>query len=83
MTHPEALLTPDEVKAFLSERGMVISVERIREQIVAGSLPGHKVGRFYVTPLPALRAWMECKPEPAPTPIGANVHSFIRTRAAS
>lgn len=56
--HDEALLTPDQVAEFFRERGMVISSDRVREQIDAGAIPGYRVGRWYVTPLPWMKRWL-------------------------
>jgi hypothetical protein len=32
-------------------------VSRVREQLVAGAIPGHKVGKRWLTPLPLLKRW--------------------------
>lgn len=56
--HEEQLLTPEQLVEWFRERGHVISVNRVREQLAAGVIPGRKIGKCWVTPLPMLRRWI-------------------------
>jgi hypothetical protein len=63
MTEPTPLfLNPEQLAAFLTERGFPMSVDRCREALVSGQLPGRKVGGRWITPMPMLQRWMEGLP---------------------
>lgn len=80
----QQLLTPDQVTAYLRDRGMTVSAHTVRKAIKSGQLPGHIVGTRYVVPLPQLERWIT-GPEveaPEPTPLNATVHRFLARRAS-
>ena len=83
--HDESLLSPKQVTEWFKERGMAISVERVAAGINEGSIPGYRVGRWYVTPLPWLKRWLNGPGNDVATvpPANATVIPFLGRRQAS
>jgi hypothetical protein len=77
----ERLLSPTEVARWMTERGFTISRQRVNEQLIAGNLPGYRVGSRWVTPLPWLRRWLEGPAVPE-FQIGPKPVQFLARRAS-
>ena len=59
---PPQILSPDELCAWLGERGFHTSVVSVRRWLRDGSLPGYQLGQLWATPLPMLARWMDGLP---------------------
>lgn len=80
--HEEALLTPEQLVEFFAERGMVIGINRVREQLANKQLPGYRVGDRWITPLPWLKKWLQGPDMEPVEPVSVNGNQFIARRQA-